>query len=81
MSKYDELYNRIRKEIISEQWLPGAKLPSIRKAAAIYGVSRTTIQNAYFALAADGFIISEHIKKQKKQTKPSIQAKAISYTI
>jgi len=59
MSKYDELYNRIRKEIISEQWLPGAKLPSIRKAAAIYGVSRTTIQNAYFALAADGFIISE----------------------
>ncbi len=50
MSKYDELYNRIRKEIISEQWLPGAD-------------------------------ITLHIKKQKKQTKPSIQAKAISYTI
>ncbi|MDE5604687.1 MAG: PLP-dependent aminotransferase family protein [Eubacterium sp.] len=59
MSKYDELYNIIKKEITTEQLLPGAKLPSIRKAAAIYGVSRTTVQNAYFALAADGFIISE----------------------
>lgn len=59
MSKYDELYNKIRKEIVSGQLLPGAKLPSIRKAAVIYGVSRTTVQNAYFALSADGFIISE----------------------
>lgn len=59
MSKYDELYNRIRKEIVCGQLLPGAKLLSIRKAAMIYGVSRTTVQNAYFSLAADGFIISE----------------------
>ena len=59
MKKYDELYNTIKKEITTEQLLPGAKLPSVRKAAAIYGVSRTTVQNAYFALAADGFIISE----------------------
>lgn len=59
MKKYDELYNTIKKEIINEQLLPGAKLPSIRKAAMIYRVSRTTVQNAYFALAADGFIISE----------------------
>ncbi len=55
----DELYNRIRKEIISGQFISGARLPSVRKAAIIYGVSRTTVQNAYFALAADGFIISE----------------------
>ena len=75
MNKYDELYNKIKKEITTEQLLPGAKLPSIRKAAAIYGVSRTTVQNAYFALAADGFIISEPqsgyyiaYKKAKKTT-------------
>lgn len=59
MKKYDELYNTIKKEITSGQLPVGAKLPSIRKAAAIYSVSRTTVQNAYFALAADGFIISE----------------------
>ncbi len=59
MSKYEELYKRIKEEIISGQIKPGAKLPSVRKAAVLYAVSRTTVQNAYFALAADGFIYSE----------------------
>ena len=59
MGKYDELYNKIKAEIISGEIKAGAKLPSVRKAGSIYSVSRTTVQNAYFALAADGFIISE----------------------
>lgn len=83
MKKYDELYNTIKKEITTEQLLPGAKLPSVRKAAAIYGVSRTTVQNAYFALAADGFIISEPqsgyynaYKKAKETDKKKSSSKA-----
>ena len=59
MGKYDDLYNKIKAEIISGEMKAGAKLPSVRKAGSIYSVSRTTVQNAYFALAADGFIISE----------------------
>lgn len=59
MSKYNELYNNIKNEIISNQIGLGKKLPSIRKASELYRVSRTTVQNAYFALAADGYIISE----------------------
>lgn len=59
MSKYNKLYNHIKSEIITEQLAYGSRLPSVRKASEIYEVSRTTIQNAYFALAADGFIISE----------------------
>ena len=59
MSKYDDLYNKIKAEIINGEMKAGAKLPSVRKAGSIYSVSRTTVQNAYFALAADGFIISE----------------------
>ncbi len=59
MSKYNELYNRIKKEITDRQIDYGEKLPSVRKASEIYGVSRTTVQNAYFALSADGYIISE----------------------
>lgn len=59
MSKYNELYNRIKKEIIDRQIDYGEKLPSVRKASELYSVSRTTIQNAYFALSADGYIISE----------------------
>ncbi|MCD7872294.1 MAG: PLP-dependent aminotransferase family protein, partial [Clostridiales bacterium] len=59
MSKYNDLYNHIKSEIISGQLLFGSRLPSIRKAGELFGVSRTTVQNAYFALAADGYIISE----------------------
>ena len=59
MSKYNTLYNKIKKEITDGRLKYKSKLPSVRKAALIYNVSRTTIQNAYFALAADGFIISE----------------------
>ena len=59
MSKYEDLYDRIKSEIINGEIKAGAKLPSVRKAATLYSVSRTTVQNAYFALAADGFIFSE----------------------
>lgn len=73
MSKYNELYNRIKKEITDGQIDYGEKLPSVRKASELYNVSRTTVQNAYFALSADGYIISEpqsgyyvSYKKKKK---------------
>ena len=75
MSKYNELYNRIKKEITDGQIDYGKKLPSVRKSSELYSVSRTTVQNAYFALSADGYIISEpqsgyyvSYKKKKKST-------------
>lgn len=72
MSKYNELYNRIKKEITDGQIDYGEKLPSVRKASELYSVSRTTVQNAYFALSADGYIISEpqsgyYVSYQKKK--------------
>lgn len=79
MSKYNELYNRIKKEITDGQIDYGEKLPSVRKASELYSVSRTTVQNAYFALSADGYIISEpqsgyYVSYQKK--KKSTESKA-----
>lgn len=59
MSKYSKLYSYLKKEIITNQIAYGGKLPSVRKASDLFGVSRTTVQNAYFDLAADGFIMSE----------------------
>lgn len=59
MSKYLDIYNYIKKEIVSGQIGYGGRLPSVRKASELFSVSRTSVQNAYFALAADGFIISE----------------------
>lgn len=87
MKKYEELYNLIKKDILTEQLLPGAKLPSVRKASDFYGVSRTTVQNAYFSLAADGFIISEpqsgyyiaYRKAKKTDKKQSIGKKKTEY--
>ena len=44
--------------IVSGELQPGDKVLSVRKAAANYNVSITTVQNAYFELCADGFIIA-----------------------
>ena len=59
MKKYSKLYNDIKEQIITGQLSHGDKIPSVRDAATIYSVSTTTVQNAYFELCADGYIISK----------------------
>ena len=59
MKKYSKLYNDIKEQIITGQLSHGDKIPSVRDASAIYSVSTTTVQNAYFELCADGYIISK----------------------
>lgn len=58
MKKYIEIYNKIRDMILSGEFQPGDKIPSVRKAAVTYNVSVTTVQSAYFELCANGFIIA-----------------------
>ena len=58
MKKYLELYTYYKERILDGQLRSGDRLPSIREAAAIHGVSRTTVENAYFALQAEGFLLS-----------------------
>lgn len=51
---------RYYKEQIMEHRLPpGSKMPSLRKCALDLKLSRTTVENAYLQLAADGYIISK----------------------
>lgn len=57
--KYNKVYEYLKKQITESQLQGGSKLPSIRNASELFSVSRTTVQNAYFALAADGYIFSE----------------------
>lgn len=59
MSKYDNIYKVLKEQILTTQIKNGEKMPSIRKASEFFGVSKTTIQNAYFNLVDDGLIISE----------------------
>lgn len=58
MKKYIEIYEYYKEMIISGALKQGDKLPSIRSACDIMMVSKTTVQNAYFNLLADGYIIS-----------------------
>ncbi len=76
MKKYTQLYNTIKDMILSGELTVGDKIPSVRKACKIYDVSMTTVQNAYFDLCADGYIIaheksgyfvSEITKSQSKE--------------
>lgn len=85
MKKYIEIYENIRNKINSGELKEGEKLPSVRKAADIYNVSITTIQNAYFDLSADGYIASVDksgyfvTKKQSDATDFKTEAKNNSF--
>lgn len=56
---YLQVYNYYKDLILSGNLLPGTKLPSIRKCASQLEISRTTAENAYLYLAAEGYIISK----------------------
>ncbi len=58
MKKYLEVYDYYKSLIISGQYSRGDRIPSVRETSALLSVSRTTVQNAYFELQADGYIIS-----------------------
>jgi GntR family transcriptional regulator / MocR family aminotransferase len=51
-----ELYRAVRQMIIDGSLVSGARLPSTRTVASDLGVSRTTAEEAYAQLAAEGYI-------------------------
>lgn len=53
---YENLYNFIKKDIVSGILKPGDKLPSKRKMAANHSISVITVENAYEQLILEGFI-------------------------
>lgn len=59
MKKYLEIYNYFKNQIEQKQLIEGTKMTSIRKCCEIFSCSKTTVQSAYFELAANGYIISQ----------------------
>lgn len=53
---YEQLYQYYKEKIISGSFPPNSKLPSIRKCAQEFGVSKTTVETAYLQLATEGFV-------------------------
>lgn len=89
MKKYEQLYNIIKNMILTNQLKAGQKVPSIRKTAQIYNLSVTTVQNAYFELCADGYIISKeksgyfvtHIADKAENKQIKSKAKSAKYDL
>lgn len=57
--RYLRVYNYYKELILSEKLVSGSRLPSIRQCAAQLQISRTTVETAYLALAAEGYILSK----------------------
>lgn len=53
---YIQLYEYIKSEITSGLLKPDSKLPSIREASSSLNLSKTTVENAYSQLVAEGYI-------------------------
>ena len=55
---YEDLYRRLREDILAGKLAPGEKLPSKRALAENLKVSKTTVEAAYLQLTAEGFLRS-----------------------
>lgn len=59
MLKYTQAYTMFKEMIADGRLRRGERMPSIRRAAELCRISRTTVQNAYFQLAAEGYIYAK----------------------
>ncbi|MBQ4536471.1 MAG: GntR family transcriptional regulator [Lachnospiraceae bacterium] len=55
---YLQLVERIQMQIVSGEYPPGAKLPSVRELAAVAAVNPNTMQKAFSELERSGLIIT-----------------------
>ncbi len=87
---YQQLYIALKEDIVNNHQV-GDKLPSIRKIASLYNLSKNTVESAYSQLYAEGYIDSraksgyfvselffDSFKKEKKRQK-EIQKEKSSY--
>ena len=56
---YAQLVERIQMQIVSGQYPPGTKLPSVRDLAAVAAVNPNTMQRAFAELERSGLIITQ----------------------
>lgn len=70
---YVQIARQIRQSILEGELPPGDRLPPERRLAALLGVNRTTVVNAYRELAADG-LVSGQVGRGTIVTHRSLQA-------
>ena len=58
LPRYRILYEAMRRAILSQQLVPGARLPSTRELARDLSLSRNTVLSTFEALLAEGYIVA-----------------------
>src|SRR5207244_8505687 len=58
LPRYRILYEVVRRAVLSQQLVPGARLPSTRELARDLGLSRNTVLSTFEALLAEGYIVA-----------------------
>ncbi len=56
---YSQLVERLQMQIVSGQYPPGGKLPSVRDLAAVAAVNPNTMQKAFTELERSGLIVTQ----------------------
>ena len=59
MKKYEQVYEKLRNDILEGYLKNHQQLPSIRQSCQIFKVSQTTIQHAYDQLLLEGYIVNK----------------------
>ncbi len=52
--------DQLRREILSERWAPGDRLPPERELAGMLGINRQTVRAAVARLEAEGLVVPRH---------------------
>ncbi|MEG1003647.1 MAG: trehalose operon repressor [Clostridium sp.] len=61
-SKYLDVYNYLKENILNETFKSGEKLPSENELSTLFSISRNTVRRALEMLATDGIVTSVHGK-------------------
>ena len=57
---YVQIYEYYRQEIESSRMIAGMRLDSVRELAQAAGISKMTVEKAYYQLASEGYILRRH---------------------
>lgn len=57
---YVQIYEYYRREIEAHRMIAGMRLDSVRELAQAAGISKMTVEKAYYQLASEGYILRRH---------------------
>ena len=56
---YSQLVDQLKRAVVSGEYAPGGKLPSVRELAADAGINPNTVQRAFGELERDGLVFTQ----------------------